>query len=169
MAKTMTTAPDAETLLAQLQQRSSMLRDVANLVASHAELQQASERGDLVCWNSCKLHGPDGFQRYDPGDPMPRLEPQHALLHPDRRAVTTKQRWQAHNEYKALSTYLGARDAMERRLRMAKASQNNALAEIGRLEGELSLAKQTLRQAEAERRTVEDELRAFVERAPVAA
>jgi hypothetical protein len=168
MAKVETMAQDAEVMLTQLQQRAATLRDVANLVASHAELQQASERGGLICWNPVKLHGPDGFQRFEPGDPMPKLEPQHALLDPARRAVTTAARWAARNEYKALAGYLDAHD-VARRLRGAKAAEASAASEIARLEHELALAKQTLRQAAAERRTVEAELLRFVERAPVAA
>jgi hypothetical protein len=166
MAKT--AVMDVETMLSQLTQRAATLRDVSSLVASHNELQEASERGDLVCWNPVKLHGPNGFVRYEPGDPMPKLDAQHALLHPDKRAVTTKQRWQARNEFKALSGYLDAHD-VARRLRRAKAAEAAAVSEIARLEHELETARQTLRQASAERRTVEAELRAFVERAPVAA
>jgi hypothetical protein len=166
MAKSSATAPDAENLLAQLQQRSSMLRSVASLQASHSELQQAGSRGELVCWNACKLHGETGFVRYSPGEPMPRLNAEHVLLKPEVRAVTTKARWAAWNEHKTLSSYLEGTVTVKARLRRARTEHSSATAEIATLEQALATAKAKLRGAEAELSAVQSELAHFVQRAP---
>jgi hypothetical protein len=163
------TQVDATALLAQLTQRAATLRSVASLIASHAELQEAAQTGELVCWNACKLHSENGIHRFAPGESLPKLDAQHALLQPDARLVTTRGRWAATQEYKRLSGYLQqeALASVQARLRHATAAHNAATDEVKRLQLALAKTQQVLREAEAERLTVEAELRSFVERAPL--
>jgi hypothetical protein len=171
MAKTAHVAQDATALLAQLKQRASRLASVASLQASHAELREAAQAGELVCWNACKLHSENsanGIRRYAPGESLPKVDAQHTLLEPDKRLVTTHSRWQAQQAYRRLADYLrqGSLEEVEAQMRHATAAHNAATDEVQRLQLALPKAQQSLREAEAERLKADAKLRSFVERAP---
>jgi hypothetical protein len=158
---------DATQLLAQLTQRAAMLRDRAQLDASHAELQDAAQAGQLVARQRLKLHDENGHTRYEPGQQLPRMDIQHALLQPDKRLVTTASRWQAMQEYKALSAYLQeGRVSIQAKLHNATTAYMAAQNKVKQLQSELAEAQEALRQAETERLKIESELRDFAKRAP---
>lgn len=159
---------DAAQLLARLTQHAAVLRGTADLEASHEELQLAARAGTLVCWRPCKLNGEDGQQWFAPGEALPKLDAQHTLLQPDKRLVTTKQRWTAMQEYRRLAGYLqqDARASVQAKHKHATAQVAAAGDEVKRLEIALATAQQALREAQAQKRAADNELRSFVERAP---
>lgn len=161
--------PDATVLLSQLTQRQARLRDKAELTASHTELQEAAQRGELVCWNTCKLRDENGHRVFTRGEAMPVVDVQSALLLPDRRLVTTRPRWEAAQEYRRLAGYLQAEERVQitARLKHATAKQDAASAEIARLQEALATERQKKAEAEKAVASAEAELRRFVERAPV--
>jgi hypothetical protein len=169
MAKTASVAQvDATAALAQLKQRASRLASVASLQASHAELQEAAQRGELICWRECKLQGENGIRRYAPGESLPKLDVQHVLLQPDSRLVTTRERWAAQQAWRRLADYLqqDALASVEAQMRHATAAHNAAVDEVKRLQLALATAQQVLRETESERLKADAKLRSFVQRAP---
>ena len=170
MARTGTETPTivgATARSEQLWRRLTLLRGKAALAASHAELQEAATRGDLVCWQECKLVSENGSRKFSPGEAMPDLDKNHVLLEPDRRLVTTQERWQAVQAYKSLSTYVRERQPpIEAVWRQATSAHDAYAAKVEELRTQLATEEKRLHQAEVARSKAEFALQCFVERAP---